>query len=192
LQRIQDRLLLGLFAGLTANIIKEAIAETAVKSGFTEYTCRRMAPLLVFNKKDARSWKGWIMGTTTDMTVAGLTGVLLTYTLTHTGKDYSWLKGIMVANGLLDQVFNAFARMLPQVKKDPNSNLLCKGIHTVFGIAAAYLITSFGHPALFGKQPSPEKSEEQKSVAQWEKETPSLPRISPAISQETFNPRPSP
>lgn len=158
MNRIKDRLLLGLIAGLGANILKETIAETAIRSGLAKYTCRRMAPLLVLNKKDAKTWKGWVFGTTTDLTVAGLTGVLITYTLTFTGKDFSWLKGIMVSNGMLDQVFNAFARILPQVRKDPNSNLLCKSIHTVFGITAASIITALGDPGLFGSNPLPQRT----------------------------------
>ncbi len=104
--------------------------------------------MLLLNKKDVKTWKGWVIGTTTDMTVAGIIGVLTSYTLSSTGKDYSWLKGIMISNGILDQVFNVFARALPQVKNDPNSNLLCRGIHTVFGIAAASIITTLGDPSL--------------------------------------------
>jgi hypothetical protein len=151
LQPIKDRLFLGVIAGLGANLLKEAIAETGVRTGLTKYTCRRMAPLVVLNKKEAKTWKGWVLGTTTDMTVAALTGVLITYTLSFTGKDYALLKGIIVSNGVLDQVFNAFSRALPEVRKEPNSNLLCRGIHTVYGMAAASIITTLGDPALFGK-----------------------------------------
>jgi hypothetical protein len=151
MQRIKDRLFLGLIAGLGANLIKEAIAETGIHSGLTKYSCRRMIPLILLNKKEARTWKGWALGTTTDMTIAGLTGILITYTLSFTGKDYSRLKGIIVSNGLLDQLFNAFSMTLPQVKKEPNSNLICRGIHAIFGITAAFIITSLGHPALFDK-----------------------------------------
>ncbi len=149
MQRINDRLILGLIAGLGANLIKEAIGETGVRSGLTKYTCRRMIPMLLLNKKDAKTWKGWVVGTTTDMTVAGMIGVITSYTLSSTGKDYSWFKGIMVSNSIMDQFFSVFARALPQVRQDPNSNLLCRGIHTVFGIAAASIITSLGDPSLF-------------------------------------------
>ncbi len=142
MQRIKDRLFLGLIAGLGGNLVKEAIAETAVYFGLTKSTCRKMIPLILLNKKDAKTWKGSVLGITTDMTVAALTGVLITYTLSFSGKDYSRLKGIMVSNGILDQVFNAFSRLLPQAKKEPNSNLICRGIHTVFGITAASIITS--------------------------------------------------
>lgn len=152
--RIKDRLILGLIAGLGANLIKEAIAETGVYSGLTKYTCRRMIPQVLLNKKEAKTWKGLALGTTTDMTIAGLTGILITYTLSFSGKDYSKLKGILVSNGLLDQVFNVFTRFLPDVKKEPNSNLLCRGVHAVFGITAASIITSLGDPALFGQNHS--------------------------------------
>jgi len=73
-------------------------------------------------------------------------------TAAWTGRDYSHLKGVIVANGILDQVFNAFARVLPQVRQDPNSNLLCRGIHAVFGITAATLITKLGDRSLFNRQ----------------------------------------
>ncbi|KJS87820.1 MAG: hypothetical protein JM58_02955 [Peptococcaceae bacterium BICA1-8] len=164
MQRIKDRLFLGLLAGLGANLVKEAIAETGVRSGLTKYTCRRMIPFVILNKKEAKTWKGWVLGTTTDMTIAGLTGILLTYTLSFTGKDYSRLKGIIVSNGILDQVFNVFARVLPHVRKEPNSNLLCRGIHAVFGITAASIITTWGDPALFEKNHSllTEREKEEK------------------------------
>ncbi|WP_027365059.1 hypothetical protein [Desulfotruncus alcoholivorax] len=155
MQRIKDRITLGLIAGLGANLVKEAIAETGVRSGLTKYTCRRMVPLVLLNKKDAKTWKGWFLGTTTDMTIACLTGVLISYTLSLTGKDYGWLKGTIVGNGVLDQVFNAFTRVLPQVKQNPNSNILCRGIHTVFGITAASIITALGDPTLFKESPYP-------------------------------------
>ena len=152
MQRIKDRLILGLIAGFGANLVKEAIAETGVRSGLTKYTCRRMVPLLLLRKKDANTWKGKVLGTTTDFTVAGMTGVLITYVLSLTGKDYGPLKGAMVANGILDQVFNFYAGLLPEVRKDPNSNLVCRGIHTVFGVTAVYLITWLGNRSLFTRQ----------------------------------------
>lgn len=170
MHHIKDRLFLGLLAGLGANLVKEAIAETGVHSGLTKYTCRRMIPFILLNKKEAKTWKGWVLGTTTDMTVAGLTGILLTYTLSFSGKDYSKLKGILVSNGILDQVFNAFARTLPHVKKEPNSNLLCRGIHAVFGITAASIITSLGDPALFGENYSL-LAEKEDQPNTWQKET---------------------
>lgn len=152
LERIKDRLLLGLIAGLGANVLKEAIAETGVRSGLTKFTCRRMIPLLITTKKQAYTWKGTVLGTTTDMTVAGLTGIMITYTLTWTGKDYHWLKGIIVGNGVLDQVYNLLTVLLPHVKQDPNSNLLCRLIHSVFGVAAASIIVNLGDPVIFERQ----------------------------------------
>ncbi len=162
MQKIKDRVFLGLVAGLGANLLKEAIAETGVRTGLTKYTCRRMAPYFFLNKKDAKTWKGWVIGTSTDMTVAGLTGILTAYTLSYTGKDYSCLKGVLISNGLLDQVFGGFSRALPYVRKDPNSNLLCRGIHTVFGITAALIITSLGDPSLFD-QSTPIKNVERQT-----------------------------
>lgn len=155
MQRIKDRLLLGVVAGVGGNLVKEVIAESSIRSGLSKYSCRRMVPHLVLSEKDAKSWKGWIIGTTTDFSVACATGTLLVYTLTHTGKDYSWLKGIIVSNGILDQVFNAFSTLLPQVKKDPNSNILCKLIHTLFGITTASIITKLGSDSLFTKKSRP-------------------------------------
>lgn len=164
--RIKDRLLLGLIAGLGANFIKEAIAETSINSGLTKYSCRRMIPLVLYskNKKRAENWKGRALGTTTDMTIAGLTGILITYILSTTGKDYGRMKGILVSNGLLDQVFNSFTIALPQVRRDPKSNLLCRGIHAVFGITAASIITYLGDPALFGKKHLSKENESREPI----------------------------
>lgn len=150
--KIRDGLLLGAVVGIGANLVKEAIAETAIGLGVSKYSCRRIIPRLVFSKKKAKGWKGWVMGTTTDFTVACATGVLIVYTLRKTGKDYAWLKGIMVSNGILDQLFNGFARILPEVKEDPNSNLLCKMIHSIFGITAVSLINRLGNPSLFPEE----------------------------------------
>lgn len=164
MRRIKDRIVLGLIAGAGANIVKEAIAETVIHSGLTKYSCRRMIPRILLNKKQANTWKGWVLGTTTDLSVAAMTGVLITYTLSFTGRDYSKLKGAVVANGVLDQVYNAFSRILPHVRNEPNSNLLCRGIHTVFGITAASIITSLGDHTLFGKNRSlPEDGENGRS-----------------------------
>ena len=154
MQKLKDRLILGTVAGLGANLIKEAMAETSVRSGLSKYTCRRMIPLVVLSKKHAKSWKGAVIGTSTDMAIAALTGIIITYTLSYTGKDYAKLKGALISSGLLDQVFNAFTRVLPQVKQDPNSNLLCKAIHQVFGITAAAIITGLGDSSLFGDNSS--------------------------------------
>ena len=165
MRRINDRLILGLLAGLAANLIKETIGEVGVRSGLTSYTCRRMIPLIFLNKKDAKTWKGWVIGTSADMSVAGMIGVLICYTLSLTGRDYGFLKGVMISNGILDQIFNAFARVLPRVRKEPNSNLLCKVIHTVFGIATVFLINALGDPALFGRKPLFTTGERQKNAA---------------------------
>jgi len=66
LHRIKDRLLLGLIAGFGANLIKEAIAETGLRTGLSKYTCKRMIPLVLLNKKEATTWKGKVLGATTD------------------------------------------------------------------------------------------------------------------------------
>lgn len=152
--KIKDRLLLGVIAGFGANLVKEAIAETAIRSGITKYSCRRVIAEMVLSPEDAKSWKGWIVGTTTDFTVAGLIGILTVFTLTQTGRDYGWMKSVMISNGILDQVFNAMARVLPKVRNDANSNILCKGIHTVFGLATALIIDRIGSPSVFEKHNS--------------------------------------
>lgn len=161
MKKIKDGLLLGVIAGLGANLVKEVIAETSIGLGLSKYSCRRMIPHIVLPEREAKTWKGWIIGTTTDISVACGTGILLVYTLIYTGKDYAPLKGILVANGILDQVFNAFTQVLPAVKKDPNSNILCKMIHTLFGITTASIITRLGHETLFQKTPPvPQKTTE--------------------------------
>ena len=149
MQKIKDRIILGTIAGIGANLVKEVIAETSVRSGFSKYTCRRMIPLTVLSKKHAKTWKGWIIGTSTDMAIAGFTGIMLTYTLSYTGTDCAKLKGALISGGILDQVFNMFSRVLPEVKKEPNSNLVCKAIHQIFGATAASIITTLGASSLF-------------------------------------------
>ena len=151
MRRLNDRVIVGVIAGLGANLLKEGIAETSVRSGLSKYTCRRMIPLVLLDKKYAKTWKGWVIGTSTDMSVAAFTGILIAYMLSYTGRDYAKIKGTIVATGLLDQVFNFFSAILPQVRKDPNSNVICKAIHLVFGITAASIITRLADPSLFNE-----------------------------------------
>lgn len=162
MRRIKDTLVIGLIAGLGANLVKESIGETMIRSGVTKYSCRRMIPMIIVDKKNQKNWKGQFLGTTTDMTVAGLTGILIAEILAKTGKEYGLLKGIMVGNGLLDQVFNVFSIILPEVRKDPLSNIVCRGIHSVYGALAASIILRIADPSIFKKNetasPRPEQS----------------------------------
>ena len=47
MRKIKDGIILGTIAGLGANLIEEAIAEISVRSGLSQYTCRRVIPLIL-------------------------------------------------------------------------------------------------------------------------------------------------
>lgn len=149
MRRIQDPILLRVISGVGANIVKEALAETAVSLGWAKTTCRRMAARPFFSPQAARSTGGMVIETMTDLAVAATSGVLITYVLTLTGQDHATFKGVAVSNGILDNLFGIFAKLGKVQEADVSSNLLCRGIHMVFGVVSAALITRLGDPGLF-------------------------------------------
>ena len=153
--KINDRILLGLVIGLTANIPKTLWNEYFYRKGIEK---RRFGDLvagifLPYNR--ARSKKGTIFGFLGDMCVSNFLGILLVYLISFTGKDKAIIKGCLT--GLLG--FGLFRGILARIgivatyPKDVATNAMMSFSSSLWGIIAGLLVPLIGHKDLF--EPSP-------------------------------------
>lgn len=156
MNKINDRILLGVIAGLGGNLVKTAIDEMSLKAKFSQRSFRSTAAgVWVARKKDADSVYGQLLGGILDFGMATLGGVGTVYMLSKTGRDSLVVKGL--ASGItFGATITALLSTLPtnRVKpKDAVSNLSYVASHAAFGLVATAVAAQLGAPSLFDAKP---------------------------------------
>ncbi len=151
MQKLTDRFIGGVIAGLGANIAKMGIEHTAKALGLTKETGTSKAAGFFLTSRKINTSKGKVIGFIGDNTIALFLGVFASYLLTFTGRDKSLLKGLIIGN----MSWNVFYGIISQfgatkVKtNDPNTHLISFISHSVFGITKAYLLTKIVDQGLY-------------------------------------------
>jgi len=149
--KIKDRLVAGLIAGLGANVVKTLIEHVCQSKGLTKETAVKKAAGFFLSSRKANTPKGKMVGIFSDNTIAGFLGVLSSYMLTLTGKDYPVLKGMVIGNIFWSTMYGVMAQLgATKVRSnDPRSFLASMLSHTAFGITSHYLLTKIADPDLY-------------------------------------------
>ena len=151
IEKISDRLIAGVLAGLGANVVKMSIEQTAQALGLTKETGRKKAAGFFLSPRKTNTPKGKFIGCIGDNTVAAFLGVFASYLLTQTGKDYALLKGMVIGNFAWSTMYGIMTQLgVTKVKSnDPNTCITSMFYHTAFGITTVYLLTKIASPELF-------------------------------------------
>jgi len=154
--KIKDRVLLGVVAGLTGNLVKTLLDEVSLKKKISQRTFRETAAgVWVSKRSEATSSKGQLLGGLLDFGVASLGGIGMVQLFSKTGRDHVLTKGL-VSGITVGSTVSAILSALPQNKvkpKDAASNLSYMLAHAVYGVVAAAVVTKLGDPSLFDSQP---------------------------------------
>jgi hypothetical protein len=153
--KIKDRILLGLISGLIGNIPKSLINEILFRKGTESKRYGNIVSGLFLSNLETQRKSGVIFGTVGDFVIASILGVPLVYLLSYTGKDKSWLKGILVAilgfgtfRGIMSKMGNFLS-----YPKDTQTNALMSMSSFLWGITTALTALKLGDEGLFKPNP---------------------------------------
>jgi hypothetical protein len=152
-EKIKDRVVLGVVAGLAGNAIKTTIDMASVRAKISQRSFRQTAAgVWVSNRKEANSIKGQLLGGLLDFGMGILGGIGMAYHLSLTGKDHAALKGI-VSGIAMGSAITYFIGCTPNNQlrpTDATSNLSYMLSHAAYGLVAAAVAAALGDPSLFG------------------------------------------
>lgn len=156
MQKIKDRITLGIISGILGNAAKELTAAfliRAMKLGTSNgptYAAGIFLPkrTMMFSKK---SPEVKAIGFATDHIIGAALGIFAVYILSFTGKDNYVLKGLGLGHVSWTCMYGFLAKMgatsvYPAGAKNTINNLLN---HSVYGIATKYAAIKLGDEELF-------------------------------------------
>jgi hypothetical protein len=155
LRKINDRICLGILIGLLANIPKILNDELWYLRGDSKRRFSHLVAGIFLPYNEVKSKEGTGFGLYMDMFISSLLGIPLVYLLTYTGKDKSWIKGIVT--GLFG--FSLFRGLLARTgigktyPKDVSTNVIMSISSLLWGITAGLLISLLGNKDLFKPKP---------------------------------------
>ncbi len=154
MKKIKDPILLGIIAGLTGNVFKNAGDILSVKLGTSHTSYPRMAGSLFMNKRKTKTPIGKTVGWLTDAAMAAGLGVGYVYVLKFTGKDHALMKGVGYAHGTWTLILGGSNKIMASsiYPQDPKTLLSQYATHTLYGVGACLAATVFGDEDLFRKE----------------------------------------
>ena len=84
--KMQDRVLLGVLAGLGGGLVKNAVSELLIRRNLAEYGGPARAAGMLVPAHKITTPRGRIVGWLADTTISGMLGVASVYALSFTGK----------------------------------------------------------------------------------------------------------
>lgn len=160
--KIRDRIFLGMLVGVLANIPKVVIDDLSGKFNISQRSFRETAAgVLVSTQKQATTAKGHLLGNILDFGMAMFGGTLLVKLFSKTGRDHVILKGLFFGIGMGSILTGLLNGPISNKvgPKNAASNLSYVASHAAYGIVAACLTVSLGHPSLFDAKPYNDASE---------------------------------
>ncbi|EHQ91152.1 hypothetical protein [Desulfosporosinus youngiae] len=161
MQKIKDKLILGLVVGLLADIPKNLLCLTLFKADITTRKCSDLAASVFIPTYKVFSKKGTLFGILCDFVVGSLSGIATVYLITSTGKvtkKNALIKGLL--SGLVS--FGIFRGLFIKVgtskcpkayPKDMLTNITMSITSSVWGITAGLLTLLLGDKDLLEAKP---------------------------------------
>jgi hypothetical protein len=141
----KDPFALGVLAAWIANTIVNGLDFLVYSAQLTSHPIWHLAASVYLPIKEDKTLIGRIIGLVTDYAVAAGLSIILIYILYQTGKDYFYLKGLVI--GLFAWVFifgvvlrTGIARIVPE---DPITNLFQLSNHLLLGVVMGWLLYKF-------------------------------------------------
>ena len=154
--KINDRILLGLIAGLGGNLVKTAIDEASLSLKLSQRSFRSTAAgVWVKRKRDAESVHGQVLGGLIDFGMSAVGGIGTVYLLSKTGRDQLLAKGL-VSGITIGSTVTGMLSVFPTNKvqpKDAISNLSYMASHAVLGLVTTAIVAKLGDDSLFDAKP---------------------------------------
>lgn len=150
MKKIKDRIVLGAAAGLIAGQFGKIVMGQIHKKSH-DYRFRAAASLFLPHQEvKASTIESRIISTIVNNVVSGVSGVIISYVYSFTGKDFALLKGAGI--GVLQWIgmYGLLSKLRVTIKSnDPVVHIISSIDHTVFGVLTGWLITKLGDDSVF-------------------------------------------
>lgn len=133
-------------AGIIGTAIMDLLAYIIIKIGIPMISPWNIAAdvFVIWDLVDSQI--GIILGLIGTLALGVGTSILLVFVMKITGKEFAFLKGIVLTNAVGFASMGLFMPLLniaPQIQLQPLTNLLALIILIVFGITVAYILKRF-------------------------------------------------
>lgn len=156
MRKIKDRHTLGVVAGLIGTIPKIIIDEVSMRKKISERPYRETAAgVWVNSRKEAKSWKGSLLGTIMDTGLSMVGAIMKLNYLSKYGRDHLITKGAVFGIGF-GAIITALLSGFSNNKVRPNdaaSNLSYVFANGVYGIVTTLVLAKLGDDSLFDSKP---------------------------------------
>lgn len=152
MKKIKDRVIIGASSALLAAILGRLVNGLEYRHGLTDeqYNQTGSSLLLPKNMAKSNSLESKIIGSLVNNTMVSVSGTLISYLLSITGRDSAILKGAGFGAVEWVGIWGISARLGLKVNsKKPLTHILSFIDHVMFGANTAWLISRFGDDSLF-------------------------------------------
>lgn len=151
MRKIKDRLLLGVVAGLGANLIKNGFGRIAKRKKWAEIDGAERAAGMLVPPHTLATTQGKVIGYIADSVIGGLLGVATVYALGVTGKNSAILKGALTGQATWTTLYGVLGTLGATKVSPVSPNTVITELvgHTVYGMATALLAVKLGDPGLY-------------------------------------------
>lgn len=149
--KIKDSTALGAVAGIVATIPQLVFDFIMVQLGYSGYYAFQLSGSIYLLKRFTDDILGFVLGGIIWESMAMFLGIITVFYMRFTGKDYWWLKGIVVSNVIMFAAIYGFLYSLGAAKIVPfdiptNFTVLIGNI--IFGLTKSYLVVRWGDESL--------------------------------------------
>lgn len=143
---IKDEIALGALAGFLATIPQFIFNLISVYFSYSKFYSFQFSGSIFLRPSLTLTPLGIVIGTFMWVSMATVLGIIIVYLLKYTGKDYWWLKGILVSVSLMFTIIYGFLQSFGITKIVPNdipTNLTHLIGNIIFGAFAGYFAYRF-------------------------------------------------
>lgn len=146
--KIKDTIALGWIAGILGSIPQFAINILSVQLGFSRYYSFQISSGIYLPQKLTMTLPGIMLGVMTWITSSAILGILIALIIKFTGKEYWYLKGLTVTNGLMYTIIYGLLYSLGASRVTPWDTATNIGIfieNAILGLTTSYLIIKWAN-----------------------------------------------
>lgn len=149
--KIQDRITLGIIAGIIGNIFKQIVSQILEALNYQKVDAPKKAAALYVTRKKTKKPLGLLLGLIADFSIACKLGIILVYVISATGKDNHLIKGLSLGSFAWTIMYGLLSRMggTGFWVLRPRDGISGYITHIVFGLATAEAIVRLGDESLF-------------------------------------------
>jgi hypothetical protein len=146
---IKNRVYLGVFAGLAATIVKDAINQILYSLKILKILFAQYAAGVFINAMETKSILGIVVGYFIDFGLSALLGIIFVFLLEKTKPTYLLFQGFLYGIALFICIYGALLSFgISSVRERPLLDVILMFlIHLIYGLVLGLFVQKFGRKA---------------------------------------------